>query len=145
MTLAQYVRRRNGVPLGARGSLRNMLTRFLGAASFAGFWRHWNPLFGYYLHDRCYRPLVRFVPRPAAVVLTFAVSGALHDGVASLATTQPFVLFTPAFALFGLGVVVEERLGWSLSGAPVWLRAATHATIVVGTLAGGVVGRSLWL
>jgi hypothetical protein len=31
LTLAQYVRRRTGVPLGASGSLRNMLHRSLGA------------------------------------------------------------------------------------------------------------------
>ena len=35
LTLAQYVRNRNGVPLGASGSLGNMLKRSLGAGSFA--------------------------------------------------------------------------------------------------------------
>lgn len=39
LTLALYIRRRNGVPTGARGGLRNMLHRSLGARSFAGFWR----------------------------------------------------------------------------------------------------------
>ncbi len=43
-TLAESVRRPSGVPLGARGSLRNMLVRSLGAGSFAEFWRYWNPM-----------------------------------------------------------------------------------------------------
>ena len=33
ITLAQYVVRRNGVPLGASGALREMLSRSLGAES----------------------------------------------------------------------------------------------------------------
>lgn len=45
-TLSEYVERRNGVPLGARGSLANMLRRSLGARSFAGFWRYWSPIWG---------------------------------------------------------------------------------------------------
>jgi len=57
LTLAQYVRRRNGVPLGASGSLRNMFYRSLGAGSIAGFWRYWNPVFGYYLGRYIYAPL----------------------------------------------------------------------------------------
>src|SRR3546814_6624257 len=40
LTLSQYILRRNGVPAGARGSLRNMFQRSLGASTFAGFWRH---------------------------------------------------------------------------------------------------------
>lgn len=49
LTLSQYIRRRNGVPAGARGSLRNMFHRSLAASTFAGFWRHWNPMLGYAL------------------------------------------------------------------------------------------------
>ena len=49
MTLNQYIERRNGVPLGASGALRNMLRRSFGAGTLAGFWQYWNPIFGYYL------------------------------------------------------------------------------------------------
>ncbi len=34
LSLAQYVKKRNGVPLGASGSMTNMLSRSFGAASF---------------------------------------------------------------------------------------------------------------
>lgn len=34
LTLSAYVKRRNGVPLGASGSLQNMLVRSLGAGTF---------------------------------------------------------------------------------------------------------------
>ncbi len=47
LTLGQYVQHRNGVPLGDGKSLQNMLHRSLGAASFAGFWQYWNPIWGY--------------------------------------------------------------------------------------------------
>ncbi|MCB0198341.1 MAG: hypothetical protein KDJ65_40755, partial [Anaerolineae bacterium] len=46
-TLRQYVALRNGVPLGDGRSLRHMLRRSFGAASFAGFWQYWNPIWGY--------------------------------------------------------------------------------------------------
>ena len=46
LTLSQYVKFRNGVPLGDSQSLSNMLHRSLGAASFAEFWQYWNPIWG---------------------------------------------------------------------------------------------------
>lgn len=71
LSLGQYVRRRNGVPMGASGSFRGMMVRAFGAASFAGFWRYWNPIFGYYLGRYIYTPASRVVPRPLALVVTF--------------------------------------------------------------------------
>jgi hypothetical protein len=49
LTMGQYILRRNGVPAGASGGLRNMLQRSFGARSFAVFWQYWNPVFGYIL------------------------------------------------------------------------------------------------
>lgn len=48
--------------MGASESLRNMLRRSFGARSFAGFWQHWNPVFGYCLGTRVFIPLKRIVP-----------------------------------------------------------------------------------
>jgi hypothetical protein len=48
------------------------------APSFAGFWRRWNPVWGYYLLYWCYRPARRVLPRAAAVLVTFAASGLAH-------------------------------------------------------------------
>ncbi len=58
LSLGEYVQRRNGAPLGGAGSLRIMLHRSLGARSFAAFWQHWNPIWGYALGRFAYaRPV----------------------------------------------------------------------------------------
>lgn len=98
-------------------------------------------MFSYHLYYRCYKPLARFLPRSLAVILTFAVSGAIHDLFASLVTADLFVLFVPVFVVFGLLVVVEEGIGSSFVGMPFWLRAATHSVVIAGTVAVGVVIR----
>lgn len=107
LTLWQYVRLRNGVPPGDAKSLRNMLHRALGAASFAGFWQHWNPIWGYGLGKFVYSPLRRTSPPAAAFIMTFIVSGAIHD----LATNQsiaslyyPLVFLARCRGCYGPGV-----------------------------------------
>ena len=77
LSLAQYVKKRNGVPLGASGSMTNMLSRSFGAASFPIFWHYWNPIWGYYLSRNVMSPLASFLPFSLATFLTFLVSGAL--------------------------------------------------------------------
>ncbi len=78
-TLGQYVLHRNGVALGDSKSLRNMMYRSFGAGSFGGFWQYWNPIWGYNLGKFIYSPLKRVLPRAFAVIVTFAISGAVHD------------------------------------------------------------------
>ncbi len=121
ITLAQYVRRRNGVPAGASGSLRNMLRRSLGAGTFAGFWRYWNPVFGYYLSRYVYSPLQRALPSALALISTFVICGTLHDLVATAVRESPVFLFTPWFLLLGVGVVLGQifrvdvsKYSWSI-------------------------------
>ena len=79
MTLAEYVLKRNGVPLGASGSLLKNLENAFGADSNASFWKYWNPIWGFYLAKYIYRPLNRYLPTTVSSIATFAVSGALHD------------------------------------------------------------------
>jgi hypothetical protein len=110
LTLAHYVRRRNGVPFGSSGSLRNMLYRSLGAGTFAGFWRYWNPVWGYYLGIYIYAPLKHWLPSATGLVITFVVSGALHDAVASAVTGRMVFILTPWFFLMGVGVVIGQAL-----------------------------------
>jgi len=50
------------------GSLRNMPRRSFGARSFDGFWRHWNPLFGYYLGKYVFVRLKKVAPPHVALV-----------------------------------------------------------------------------
>ena len=130
LTLGEYIRRRNGVPVGASGSLRNMLHRSLGAGTFEGFWRHWNPVFGYGLARYVHSPLLRLVPPVAAIIVTFAVCGAVHDLVTMAVRGSATFLFTPWFILLGVGVVLGKSFGMDLSGRPWMFRAAMHLTYV---------------
>jgi len=135
MTLARYVRRRNGVDLGARGSLRNMLRRSLGAGSFAGFWRSWNPVFGYLLARWVHAPLLGIFPRSVAVVGTFVVCGAFHDLVTTVLRGSVAFLFTPWFFFLGVGVVLGGAVGMDLGRRPWWLRACVHLAYIATCLA----------
>lgn len=145
LTLAQYIRRRNGVAAGSRGSLRNMLDRSLGAGTFAGFWRHWNPVFGYHLGRYVDAPLRSVIPPPFALIATFVVCGALHDLVTAVVRGAPAFLFTPWFFFLGIGVVLGRVLRLDFSGQSWLLRAATNlayvAVCLVATLAIGFLVR----
>ena len=135
MTLAAYVHRRNGVPLGARGSMRNMLQRSLGATSFAGFWRHWNPIWSYGLSRFVFTPLNGWLPPAAALVATFLVSGLIHDAVIMAVRGQPALLFTPWFLLMALILLLGEVRRWTFAHLPGPARAAIIMAYAGGTLA----------
>ena len=135
MTLAQYVLHRTGVPLGAKGSLRNMLRRSLGAGTFAGFWQHWNPIFGYGLGIYVFSPLRRFLPVGGALIATFVVCGALHDLVTTAVRGSLAFFFTPWFLLLGIGVVFGRGLKIDLSGQRWAVRATANLAYISTCLA----------
>ncbi|MXP46881.1 acyltransferase [Altererythrobacter luteolus] len=135
LTLAQYVRRRNGVPLGHKRSLQNMLGRSLGASSLAGFWRHWNPIWSYGLGRYILSPLQRVAPQWLALVVTFAVSGVLHDLVMMAIRKEIVLLFTPWFSIQGIAVVISSHFGWSFDTWPWPARAAMNLAYIIAGLA----------
>lgn|GEM_PF-160387 len=127
LTLSEYVRRRNGVPLGSSGALREMLKRSLGAKSFTVFWQFWNPIFGYYLGRYVYRPSRSLgLPSVIAIIITFCVSGAIHDLAATAVSQQLIFVCTPAFFFMAVGLLFSRTLGMDLSGLPWIMRAAAH-------------------
>ncbi len=133
LTLVQYVERRNGVPLGDSNSLRNMLQRSFGAASFAGFWQYWNPIWGYGLGKYVYSPLRRVLPAAIALIMTFIVSGGIHDLVTMALRRSVTFLFTPWFFVLGVGVVLGRAVGMDLSNRSWWVRAGINlAYLVIG-------------
>lgn len=135
LTLAEYVRRRNGVPLGDSRSLRNMLDRSFGAGSFGRFWQYWNPIFGFGLGKYVYSPLRRFLPPALALVMTYMVSGAVHDLATMTVRGSAAFLFIPWFFLLGAGVVAGRALEFDFSRRPWAVRAGINFTYILVCLA----------
>ncbi|MTJ01526.1 MBOAT family O-acyltransferase [Idiomarina piscisalsi] len=134
MSLSRYVRKRNGVSLGAKGSMRNMLHRSLGASSFPVFWHYWNPIWGYYLSRHVMRPMGSFAPGWLAVFITFLVSGFVHDVAVSLVKWKLVVFFTPWFGLMGLLVIASKVLSVSYGSFPWGVRASINVLVISTTL-----------
>ncbi|WP_160151547.1 acyltransferase [Microbulbifer sp. ALW1] len=134
VSLSQYVKKRNGVALGANRSMRNMLSRSLGAGSFPIFWHYWNPIWGYYLSRNMMKPLGLFLPSWLAVIFTFLVSGALHDLAVSLVKWKVITFFTPWFAFMGIAVVLSKYLSISYRPYPWFVRASINVLFIGSTL-----------
>jgi hypothetical protein len=134
LSLGEYVEYRNGLPLGASGSLQNMLVRSLGAGTFAKFWQYWNPIWGYALGRYIYAPLNRFLPASLALIFTFAVSGAIHDAVIMLVRGAPAFLFTPWFILMSGIVVLGRLVKLDYSQQAFSVRVAINLFFVIGCL-----------
>lgn len=134
LTFTAYVKHRNGVPLGASGSLENMLVRSFGAGTFAKFWQYWNPIWGYALGRYVYAPLNRFLPASVSLILTFTISGGIHDLATMLVRGAPAFLFTPWFFLMGVVVVFGRLLKLDYSAHPFLIRVAINLSLVVTCL-----------
>ena len=133
-SLAAYVKKRNGVALGGKNSMRNMLHRSFGEDSFAGFWRHWNPIWSYYLSRHVMRPVHKHVGTSVAILMTFLVSGALHDIAVALVKFKPVFFFTPWFGLMGILVLMTSAVNLRYQNHGWWLRALINLLLVTGPL-----------
>ncbi|MEO2181024.1 MAG: acyltransferase [bacterium] len=125
-SLPEYVKKINGVPLGASGSLGNMINRSVGARSFYLFWHYWNPIWGYYLSRNVMKPLTRYFSTGIATLLTFAVSGAIHDFVVSLVLWRGVFFFTPWFVIMSLAVLASKKFHISYGGYPLPIRMSIN-------------------
>lgn len=134
MSLTDYVQYRNGVPLGASGSLQNMLVRSLGAGTFVKFWQYWNPIWGYALGRYIYEPLNQFLPSSVSLILTFIISGGIHDLATMLVRGAPAFLFTPWFSLMGIVVVFGRLLKLDYSNQAFRVRVAINVTFILACL-----------
>jgi hypothetical protein len=130
-------------------SALQILVRPLFAGSLVELWRLWNPAYTYALRWFVHAPLRRWLPGPAARLLTFLVCGfALHDLpflylVAALrGTAWPWPFTTLLFALLGLEVELSRALGWSWGGWPPWARLGTN--LLALSLAGVAAGSAVW-
>ena len=126
LTLAEYVELRNGVPLGDSSSRRNKLQRSFVATSFAGFWQYWSPIWGYGLGKYVYSPMRRVLPAAIALIVTFVVSGGIHDLVIMALRRSLTFLFTPWFFVLAVGVVLGRAVSMDLSSRNMWVRVGLN-------------------
>lgn len=131
ISLSKYVKKRNGVSLGGKGSMSNMLKRSFGANSFDLFWQHWNPIWGYYLSLKVMKPLNQFFPIWLAIMMTFAVSGAVHDAAIFAVKGQFIFFFTPWFSLMSIIVIASKKFGISYGGQHFLIRGVINLTFIV--------------
>jgi hypothetical protein len=134
LNLSNYVKRRNGVPLGHRDSLRNMLYRSLGAGKFSIFWQYWNPIWGYYLGKYIFKPLKLIFPPALSLIITFVVCGFIHDLVVMLLKWKFILFLSPWFLFMGLAVVLGEYAKIDYSRSPWIVRAAINILVVLTCL-----------
>lgn len=130
MTLGEYVKKRNGVPIGHSKSLRNNLHRSLGAKNFATFWNFWNPIFGYYLGSKIFKPLKKLLPIGVALVFTFIFCGLVHDLVTTLLREKLSLFFTFWFMIMGTVVAISKQFTYDLSNQTWMLRTLANLAII---------------
>ncbi len=78
MTLSEYVLKRNGMPLGSQGSLFKYLEKLILVLKECAVWKY-GTSFRFYLSKNIYLPLNRHLSKSMSSIVTFGVSGALHD------------------------------------------------------------------
>lgn len=87
----------------------------MGAKNFPAFWNFWNPIFGYYLGTKIFKPLKKILPVALALILTFVFCGFVHDLVTTLLRGKLSLFFSVWFLLMGLAVVVSKHFNYNLS------------------------------
>lgn len=130
MTLQEYVKKRNGVSMSSSNSLRNNLYRSLGAKNFALFWNYWNPIFGYYLGIKIYKPLKKVVPASISLVTTFVFCGMIHDLVTTIVRGKLSIFFSIWFLIMALFVLISKFVKQDFSAKKWIFRAASNILIL---------------
>ena len=134
MNLSDYIKKRNGVPLGASDSLRNMMVRSLGAGKFSIFWKYWNPIWSYYLGKYIFKPLKIIFPPALSLLITFAFCGFLHDLAIMILRRDFTLLLTPWFLLMGFCVILGDYTKIDYSKFPWVVRAFINVLIISSCL-----------
>lgn len=132
ISLKDYVKRRNGVHLGHSKSLSNMLTKSLGAKSFDSFWIYWNPIWSYYLNLYIYKPSRRFFHPYIAIILTFIVSGFIHDLVSFFIYKKTSFFITIWFLLMSFVVVFSKAQKIEYDSLSIIIKSIINVSIILG-------------
>ena len=131
MKLREYIKKRNGVAIGHPQSLKNNLYRSLGAKNFSSFWNYWNPIFGYYLGEKIFKPAKLFLPTTVSLIVTFVFCGLIHDAVSVIFRGQTSFLFSFWFLFMGSAVLFTKYFNHNLSEKNWIIRALTNVFIIV--------------
>jgi hypothetical protein len=91
-----------------------MMFRSLGAGKFSTFWKYWDLIWGYYLGKCFFKPVRTIFPTPLSLILTFLISGFLHDIVITLIRWDFTLVFTPWFLIMSIWVVVGDFINLGL-------------------------------
>lgn len=132
ISLKDYVKRRNGVTLGHSKSLSNMLSKSLGAKSFDLFWVYWNPIWNYYLNLFIYKPSRRFFHPYISIILTFVVSGFIHDLVSLVIYKKTSFFITIWFLLMSFMVVFSKARKIEYYRQSMIIKSIINLSIILG-------------
>tara|TARA_B110000902_G_scaffold169684_1_gene193265 strand:+ start:471 stop:896 length:426 start_codon:yes stop_codon:yes gene_type:complete len=130
MTLSEYVLKRNGIPLGAKGSLLKNLQNSFGAENNVLFWKCWNPIWGFYLSKYIYLPLNRYLPKLISSIVTFGTSGALHDLAMGLLGLGWQNFLTIWFVMMGVFMNISKSLDISYNSFGFFIRAVINISSI---------------
>tara|TARA_Y100000385_G_scaffold222957_1_gene232989 strand:+ start:81 stop:506 length:426 start_codon:yes stop_codon:yes gene_type:complete len=132
MTLSEYVLRRNGIPLSGQGSLLQNLENSFGAESNVLFWKYWNPIWGFYLSKYIYLPRNRHLSKPVSSIVTFGVSGALHDLAIGLLGLGWQNFLTIWFVIMGAFMSISKSLDIRYGSFGFFSRAVINIPSIAG-------------
>jgi hypothetical protein len=137
MTLEEYTYYRTG---STKVSLiiRNMFFKPFVSSSFRSFWKYWNPSWGYFLLFYCYKPIKTVFPHWAALMITFLISGLVHDMIYILPMMMNEVEFvfpfiTVWFLILSIGILLTEYLQIDFNKTNLKFRPIFHLAYLVGT------------
>ena len=117
------------------GRARNVMEAPIAARTPADFWRRYNRLMGQFLYENVFRPLGGGKAPVRATLLTFAVSGILHEFVFTIVLGQVQGFQLAFFGIQGLAVAATQRV--RPVGSQMWMWTA-------GTLAFNLVSSVLF-
>ncbi|MFB2668973.1 acyltransferase [Shewanella xiamenensis] len=101
-------------------------------------------MWGYYLSHNVMRPISQFLPMWLAVLVTFLVSGALHDLAVALVKWQTIFFFTPWFGIMGVIVIASNKYRLSYGTLPWIMRALINLLFIFSSFALTELMQGLW-
>lgn len=118
--------------------VRNMFFKPFVTTSFKEFWKYWNPTWGYYLLFYSYKPLRTIFPAWFAFIVTFLISGLVHDIIYIIPMMMKEIRFvfpfiTVWFLLISIGILVTEYLHINFDKINASFRPVLHLGYLIGT------------